>query len=544
MWFRRLSLIWLYLASGILYLAAGKEQTTGYVIVSVLAAAAAWASRRDLVRMWRAARVRRAMAAFGAPLLWSVCLLAMIRVYSGGGWFGGWLEHFHRCLYFLQRFPVTGPIFGDYQLAARPPLMNLVGAFFLGQTADRFDIFQLIFLFLNLLVFLPAVLILPALAGPALRMRWRVIWTLAALFAVNPVVMENVTYAWTKSLSVFFVILGLALYLAANRKRDSTRMVAAFVALAAGLLTHYRAGPYIVIAAGHYLFVGFRRRTRRAREMAAIVALGSLLLLTWFGWSVAVFGARVTGHFQHERDIQAGIPGQHRRKDRGQPVGHVHPGFSAARRVLQFAPAQSHGRIARAGIPGVSDQPDLRHGSGGRIACRGMLVGALAPRQEGLRAAILAMGDTPAQTVYSGLVYNGRNFDLPMEGSLSHSAWKNWFHKHHEALCREWLAQLHRDPPGDARFASAAATMTTALEHLLDQGRSLWHGWYDRHGCSMAYVGDAFGSGWGPGGLVLAMWIGSLWMLWHWIPAAVPRLTRHKPIESPKRRRSAKGKAR
>ena len=55
------------------------------------------------------ARVRRVIAGFGFLTAWSLLILAMIRVYSGAGWAGDWLEHFQRSLFFLQRFPVHTP---------------------------------------------------------------------------------------------------------------------------------------------------------------------------------------------------------------------------------------------------------------------------------------------------------------------------------------------------------------------------------------------------------------------------------------------------
>ena len=116
-----------------------------------------------------------------------------------------------RSLLFLQHFPKDTPIIGNYLLPARPPMMNALAAFFLGVTADRFEIFQLIFTFLNLLVFLPCCLVLPVLA----RVRRVRLLPLVGLFAMNPAVMQNATYTWTKLLTVFFVILALSLYLSA-----------------------------------------------------------------------------------------------------------------------------------------------------------------------------------------------------------------------------------------------------------------------------------------------------------------------------------------
>jgi len=165
--------------------------------------------------------------------------------------------------------------------------MNVVAAYFLAQTEDRFELFQLVFSFLNLLIFLPCCLILPALAR-GLRRRTL---PLVTLFALNPMVMENVTYAWTKALTGFFVVLGLAFYLAAWRKRDSLRMAVAFVFLAAGILTHYSAGPYLLFLTLHYTLWLFWRRPGRWKEIAAIVVICTALLATWFAWSIKTYGA-------------------------------------------------------------------------------------------------------------------------------------------------------------------------------------------------------------------------------------------------------------
>ena len=43
---------------------------------------------------------------------------------------------------FLHHFPTNSPFMMGYQLPARPPAMNLLAAFFLGQTADRLRNFQ------------------------------------------------------------------------------------------------------------------------------------------------------------------------------------------------------------------------------------------------------------------------------------------------------------------------------------------------------------------------------------------------------------------
>jgi hypothetical protein len=290
-----LSLILLYLVSWGIYCLGDRGNAmpvhrAPYVAVSLVCAAMAAACWKDIGRLVRVRSVRRALAGYGFLLVWTGVLAAMIRNFSGAFWFGDWMEHFHRSLFFLQHFPANITIFPSYPLPARPPMMNVLAAFFMAQTGDRFEFFQAAFVFLNLLLFLPCYLIMPALGRRAKRRTC----LLVILFAASPVVMQNVTYTWTKSLAAFYIVLAVALYLAGWRKKDTVRTTAAFVALAAGLLVHYSAGPYVVILALHYLLRVFPRRPNKWRELAGIAAACGLLLGTWLLWSLAVFGAEVT----------------------------------------------------------------------------------------------------------------------------------------------------------------------------------------------------------------------------------------------------------
>jgi hypothetical protein len=74
---------------------------------------------------------------------------------------------------------------------------------------------------------------------------------LVAVFATNPMVMQNVTFTWTKVFAAFYVVLAIWFYLAGWRKKDSIRMTAGFVAIAAGLLVHYSAGVYCTLLGLH-----------------------------------------------------------------------------------------------------------------------------------------------------------------------------------------------------------------------------------------------------------------------------------------------------
>jgi hypothetical protein len=282
-----LSLILLFLATWAVYLTG---IASGYFLIAGACGVCAVIVARDAIRLFTGAKTRRGLIGFGVLFAWTLVVSAVIRNYSGAMWGGDWLEHFQRALYFLHHFPADTPIYGGYQLPARPPMMNLLATFFLALSSDRFEIFQLVFAFLNVLLILPCWMVARNLAPVR---RWR-IWPLIAILALNPAAMQNATYTWTKSLTAFYVITALAFYLAAWRKRDAARSTAAFLALAAGLLVHYSAGPYIVFFALHYLLFLFRHRPAKFKEFAAIAVCCGGLLLAWFGWSMATFGTTPT----------------------------------------------------------------------------------------------------------------------------------------------------------------------------------------------------------------------------------------------------------
>lgn len=283
-----LSLILLWLMSWSLYVFTPGWQAAG--VISGVCAVLAAASWRETAALLRIARVRRAVLGYGFLLAWTLVLLGIIRNYSGAAWRGDWLEHFQRSLFFLHHFPVNTEIIGGYQLAARPPAMNVLAAFVMAQAGDRFEVFQVVFAFLNLLLFFPCAMALPMLARP----RRPGILPLVGVFAASPVLMQNATYAWTKALPAFFVITAILLYLKGWRKGDPLRMAAAFVALGMGFLAHYSVGPYLGFLALHYLLAVFWKRRGKWQELAWIAGLGTGLLATWFAWSIAVYGVHTT----------------------------------------------------------------------------------------------------------------------------------------------------------------------------------------------------------------------------------------------------------
>jgi len=283
-----LSLLVLYLSSFVIF--ALHLPQSAYFGVSALCLALLALSFRDLTGLFGHRRVRRQIAAFAFLFLWAIGLLSLVRHYSGGLWAGDWIEHYERTLFFLDHQPKDTVFIGAYLLPARPPLMNLVAAHFLAQVGRQYDLYQVVFLFLNLLIVFPCFLIAGAMAprgGGRLTL-------VAGALAASPMLLQNVTWTWTKLAAGFYVILAIWLYLRGWRKQDPLRMTLAFVTLSAGLLVHYSVGPYALFLALHYLIVAFRTRTARWRELAGISLFSVGLLATWLAWSTAVYGPRAT----------------------------------------------------------------------------------------------------------------------------------------------------------------------------------------------------------------------------------------------------------
>ncbi len=275
---------------------------------SLMALGATLVVRKDIVELWRDEGLRATVWAWIALLWWILLLQSLIRHYGGADWSGDWYEHYQRAVYFTLWPLDTSFLFIErYLLPARPPLMNVLAADFMAQLGTSFSIFQIFHSVLSTLIFFPIV----ALVRLFKKTPGRTPWILAIFFALSPLFCQNSTYTWTRLFTGFFIVLGLVLYLNAWRLNDRARMVAAFVALAAGFLTHYSAGPYLVILAAHYLIVLWRNRPRAWRELGLIVVTGGLILSTWFLWSLAVFGTKATvGSNTAVTDSEKLTPGQ------------------------------------------------------------------------------------------------------------------------------------------------------------------------------------------------------------------------------------------
>jgi hypothetical protein len=294
-----LSFCLLYGTSFLIFL--GGWAPEGYLVVSGICLACTALCAADLARLWRNRDVRRQCMAFGALFLWGFLLLSLIRHYSGGICSVDWLEHYQRTLYFIVH-PAQPPQWNGLPVPSRPPFMNLLAAHFLGHFFSKdflihggdsglgFELFQVIFLYLNLLIVFPLCLMLRLFD----RRGMGNLPVLIVLLMSNPLLWWNVTWTWTKVFTGFYVISALWFYLAGLRKNDWARTALAFFFLAAGSLAHFSAGPYALAIGVHYFGFVFRGTRFQWRALAVGGLAASALMATWFGYSAYAFGPKST----------------------------------------------------------------------------------------------------------------------------------------------------------------------------------------------------------------------------------------------------------
>ncbi len=253
----------------------------------VLALGGLLARGRELRAAAAGADVRRLLLGQAVVMAWCLGWLATIATYSGGGWAGDWFEHWERTRFFLEHWPLETKFIAQYLLPARPPLVNVVTGVFLGFVPADFAHYQIVGTVLAAFAFLPVAL---------LARRWGgsfAVPVVCALLLANPLFVQNATFAWTKLPAAFFILTGLWFFL---RTLDPGAPAGAGVlcalALAAGTLAHYSAGPYVVMLVVGWLACGWSRRADPAWWRGTVVAAGAgaALLAVWFVWSVAAYG--------------------------------------------------------------------------------------------------------------------------------------------------------------------------------------------------------------------------------------------------------------
>lgn len=287
-----LSCIFLHFAgAGVYLMDCGPVAYRALIAISVLACLA---QVPLLARWWREDEaVRWMLGSTLGLMLAGVTAAACMRVFSGGSWSGDWLEHYQRSRFFLDHPPLDFKFLGIYLFPARPPLANVLVSIFLGGIDINFPVYQIALVLFNALVAVPCVLLLRILSATNLR---RSAMLLTGLLMLNPMILTNLVYPWTKLITAAFVLLSLAFYIEGWRKNCSARMMMSVTMMAAGIVAHYSAAVVAVILGLHYLVgvVPWQRGKLSVRQIAGGLVVTFVLIGSWLGWSAYHYGVRNT----------------------------------------------------------------------------------------------------------------------------------------------------------------------------------------------------------------------------------------------------------
>lgn len=246
--------------------------------------------RRAVATLLRDSGLRSALVAWSILALWSFGLLACVGSYSGGNWAGDWIEHYERADFFR----VVGPpdhrfLAESYTLAARPPFTNVVTGVLLRLGGGGFAEFQIINALLGGLTIFPLILLAARWSGPIRAFPY---WLLPLLM-LNPMVAQNLAFAWSKLPTAFWILCGCFFLVRGLVDGDAPRERSiGFALLAAAMLNHYSAGPWIIVWV--LIYVLLRRRAWVSSafwgETGRHAAIAVGILGVWAGWAVAQFG--------------------------------------------------------------------------------------------------------------------------------------------------------------------------------------------------------------------------------------------------------------
>lgn len=256
-----------------------------WLVLPTAIAGGLWWRRSEVAAVARDAELRALGLAWIIFAAWSLGLLGLVVVYSGGGWAGDWVEHFERANFFLSGGGPNQKFYrGYYTLSARPPLANVVTSALMYLSGRTFADYQVFTTLLSTLILFPTWL---------LAARWMPRagasspFVVCVLLMLNPMVAQNLTFAWTKLPAAFWILLGTYFLLGGfTAAGDAPARRIGFACLAAAMVTHYSAGPWILVALGAYVVHGRSRlRSRDFWKETAAHALTALLILgPWAFW--------------------------------------------------------------------------------------------------------------------------------------------------------------------------------------------------------------------------------------------------------------------
>jgi hypothetical protein len=203
---------------------------------------------------------------------WIVSFQLGVVVYGGASWFGDWIEHYERALFFLEQKPLE--LNGKWPLSANGSLLDTVAALLMSLFGKDFWVYQIIATVLNTFVVLPFALLIQSIVKiKQAKAHWLSLFVMAlASFAFQ---MELYTNA--KLFALAFILGAIYLYRRGIRTDRPNWSAFGMIVLSTGFLVDHQVFPFAVFFAGHFLFVTSKRNWGIKIPLYAFLSSGILI---------------------------------------------------------------------------------------------------------------------------------------------------------------------------------------------------------------------------------------------------------------------------
>ncbi len=144
-----------------------------------------------------------------------------------------------------------------------------------------------------------------------------------------------------------------------------------------------------------------------------------------------------------------------------------------------------------------------------------------------LHLCIQHLENTTGQSYFSGpSVIDGQIVRVPPSEGLSNYGSSNWVQKHELANVARWRREI------EATSAAGKDQVLAMFNKMVGDNEREFHGWYNRNGGEVTYLGDWFGAGDILSALLLLTFGGLMWTLWRCVPIAVTQAVLLLPAAS------------
>jgi hypothetical protein len=189
-------------------------------------------------------------------------------------------------MFFLDKLPLSTH-FGSYLLTARPPVFNVVDFFFQSFLGRGFWVFQIASTLLNLTVLLPCYLLTKYFFKEKSKFLFLFV---ALILLLNPSIIIETTFTWSKAMTAGYILLGLLFYLRFRNTKQSLFLYLTALFMGIGQITHYSTTPYFIIIVFDLIF---QKMTNSKIQWKTLFNFAGIFLVTissWYLWAVFNFG--------------------------------------------------------------------------------------------------------------------------------------------------------------------------------------------------------------------------------------------------------------